>query len=133
MPASANTLGTHVDACKSSLQSHPVVSALLLRVSQVMLHRLGQRQAADQCVLQEDNPECFLELATTSDGAYITINSNAKTASEVGSWVVRSTKLVTQHGGVSVKFRVCLDAAGQQISDAIACTLACNCNRSSWP
>ena len=48
-----------------------------------MLHCLGQQQAADQCILQEDQPECFLEVAATNDGAYITINSNAKTASEV--------------------------------------------------
>ena len=48
-----------------------------------MLHRLGQQQATDHCILQEDQPECFLELAATNDGAYITINSNAKTASEV--------------------------------------------------
>ncbi|KAL3150348.1 hypothetical protein ABBQ32_000191 [Trebouxia sp. C0010 RCD-2024] len=53
------------------------------RPYKVMLHRLGQQQAADRCILQEDQPDCFLELATTSDGAYITINSNAKTASEV--------------------------------------------------
>ena len=51
---------------------------------QVMLHCLGQPQATDRCILQEDQPECFLELAATNDGAYITVNSNAKTASEVG-------------------------------------------------
>lgn len=54
-------------------------------VVQVMLHCLGQQQTDDQCILQEDQPECFLELATTNDGAYVTINSNAKTASEVGA------------------------------------------------
>ena len=48
-----------------------------------MLHRLGQQQATDHCILQEDQPECFLELTATNDGAYIIINSNAKTASEV--------------------------------------------------
>ena len=52
-----------------------------------MLHHLGQQQAADHCILQEDQPECFLELAATNDGAYITINSNAKTASQVGGAV----------------------------------------------
>lgn len=57
---------------------------MVLLALQVMLHRLGQQQAADQCILQEDQPECFLELASTNDGAYITINSNAKSASEVG-------------------------------------------------
>lgn len=57
---------------------------MALLTLQVMLHRLGQQQAADQCILQEDQPACFLELAATNDGAYITINSNAKTASEVG-------------------------------------------------
>lgn len=74
-----------------SRQLHAILGGLLLMfVLQVMLHRLGQQQASDQCILQEDHPECFIELATTSDGAYITINSNAKTASEVGCWVVTS-------------------------------------------
>ena len=48
-----------------------------------MLHSLGQQQKQDRCILREDKPECFLELATTNDGAYVTLNSNAKTASEV--------------------------------------------------
>lgn len=113
MPASANTQETHVFACKASLQAQPVLSAILLGVLQVMLHRLGQQQAADRCILQEDQPDCFLELATTSDGAYITINSNAKTASEVGSWVVRSTLLLTKHVGVSLGVRVCLSKQTQ--------------------
>ena len=58
---------------------------------QVMLHRLGQQQATDQCILQETQSECFLELTATSDGSYITINSNAKTASEVGQLQAPST------------------------------------------
>ena len=53
------------------------------KVMQVMLHSLGHQQADDKCILQEDDHGCFLELAATSDGQYVTINSNAKTASEV--------------------------------------------------
>lgn len=49
-----------------------------------MKHRLGEPQEKDVCVLQEDNEDCFLALAMT-DSAYVTINSNSKTASEV-SW-----------------------------------------------
>ncbi len=47
-----------------------------------MKHRLGEQQEEDVCLLQEDNEDCFLALAMT-DGAYVTINSNSKTASEV--------------------------------------------------
>ncbi len=47
-----------------------------------MKHRLGEQQEKDVCLLQEDNKDCFLALAMT-DGAYVTINSSSKTASEV--------------------------------------------------
>ncbi|DBB12992.1 TPA: hypothetical protein ACH3X3_005734 [Trebouxia sp. C0006] len=47
-----------------------------------MKHRLGEQQEKDVCLLQEDNEDCFLALAMT-DGAYVTINSSSKTASEV--------------------------------------------------
>ena len=48
-----------------------------------MLHVLGQSQQQDQCLLIEDKEDCFLELTKTLDGAYVTINSNSKTSSEV--------------------------------------------------
>lgn len=48
-----------------------------------MVHQLGAHLEDDVCVLQEDSQECFLELATTLDGAFVTINSNSKTSSEV--------------------------------------------------
>ncbi|KAL0053370.1 hypothetical protein WJX82_004848 [Trebouxia sp. C0006] len=52
------------------------------RPFRVMKHRLGEQQEKDVCLLQEDNEDCFLALAMT-DGAYVTINSSSKTASEV--------------------------------------------------
>jgi len=49
---------------------------------QVTKHRLGEQQEKDVCLLEEDNEDCFLALAMT-DSAYVTINSNSKTASQV--------------------------------------------------
>lgn len=57
-----------------------------------MRHTLGMPQETDACIVQEDKEDCFLELATTTDNAFITINSNSKTASEVS----RATKHVTK-------------------------------------
>ncbi len=56
---------------------------------QVMKHKVGEQQEQDVCLLQENNEDCFLALAMT-DGAYVTINSNSKTASEV-TWAEPST------------------------------------------
>lgn len=53
---------------------------------QVMARRLAGGAAgpgADACLLLEADPERFLELGRTKDGAYVTINSNSKTSSEV--------------------------------------------------
>lgn len=50
---------------------------------QAMLHMLGEAQQHDLCLLTEDREDSFLELAMTSDGAYVTINSNSKSSSEV--------------------------------------------------
>ena len=57
---------------------------------QVMKHRLGEHQNKDTCLLQEDKEDCFLALAMT-DGAYVTINSNSKTTSEVTRAETNST------------------------------------------
>ena len=38
---------------------------------------------ADTCMLLESDPERFLELGRSKDGAYVTVNSNSKTSSEV--------------------------------------------------
>ena len=37
----------------------------------------------DTCLLLESDPSRFLELGRTKDGAYVTVNSNSKTSSEV--------------------------------------------------
>ena len=37
----------------------------------------------DVCLLEEPDPRRFLELTRTKDGAYVTVNSNSKTDSEV--------------------------------------------------
>ena len=50
---------------------------------QAMLHRLGQPQEEDECLLHEQHEDCFLELGMTLDGEYVTINSSTKTSSEV--------------------------------------------------
>lgn len=62
-----------------------------------MRHTLGTPQETDACILQEDKEDCFLELATTSDNAFITINSNSKTASEVSHATKYDTKCVLAH------------------------------------
>ena len=56
---------------------------------QVMLRRLDGnatgRPDADACLLKEPDPQRFLELSRTKDGAYVVINSNSKTDSEASS------------------------------------------------
>lgn len=49
---------------------------------QVMLRHLS-RGIPDVCLLEEADPQRFLELSRTKDGAYVAINSNSKTDSEV--------------------------------------------------
>ena len=56
---------------------------------QAMLHMLGGAQQHDQCLLTEDREDCFLELAMTLDGAYVTINSNSKSSSEVWQFILK--------------------------------------------
>ena len=51
---------------------------------QVMLRHLGTEEA-DVCLLAEPDQQRFLELSRTKDGAYVAINSNSKTDSEVCS------------------------------------------------
>ena len=92
----------------------------MLSMPQVMLHHLGQQQAADQCTLQEDQPECFLELATTNDGAYVTINSNAKTASEVGSCVSTCTDTHNIMSRCDVEMSCCVSQGWE--ADCNCCT-----------
>ena len=58
---------------------------MLAVMLQVMVHHIGTKQEEDVCLLQEDDKRCCLELATTLDGTYVTINSNSKTSSEVGA------------------------------------------------
>ena len=51
-----------------------------------MVRRLaggGAGLCGDTCLLEEADVERFLELGRTKDGAYVTVNSNSKTSSEV--------------------------------------------------
>lgn len=43
----------------------------------------GAGSGRDEVLLQEADPSCFLHLGRTKDGAFLTINSNSKTSSEV--------------------------------------------------
>ena len=52
----------------------------------MMLRRLNGDAATglktDVCLLEEPDPQRFLALSRTKDGAYVVINSNSKTESE---------------------------------------------------
>ena len=57
--------------------------------AQVMVRHLSTAQP-DACVLEEPDPQRFLELSRTKDGAYVAINSNSKIDSEVRPLKARS-------------------------------------------
>lgn len=75
----ADSQATCITAVASVKQPFPEYWHLL----QAMLHYLGQPQQQDQCLLHEAKQDCFLELAMTLSGSYVTVNSNTKTSSEV--------------------------------------------------
>ena len=72
-----------------------------------MLHWLGQPQEKDECLLHEQHEDCFLELAMTLDGKYVTINSSTKTSSEV-SLAMHLVTIAQDHVCVCVCVCVCV-------------------------
>jgi protease II len=48
-----------------------------------MLHKIGQPQAQDACILEERRPEWHLLVSRTHDWAYLTLTSACKTSTEV--------------------------------------------------
>ena len=52
------------------------------RVPQVMLHRVA-KSGPDTCLLEERDPQWFLDVGRSKDWQYLTLTSTSKTASEV--------------------------------------------------
>ena len=55
----------------------------LLRPYQVWAHQIGTPQEADTLVFQEDDDSIFVDVGSTKDQRYITINGNSLSSSEV--------------------------------------------------
>ncbi|XP_046847304.1 prolyl endopeptidase-like [Xenia sp. Carnegie-2017] len=55
----------------------------LHRADKVWRHRIGTDLSSDELVFTETDPRFFVDVSSTKDGRYVTINSTSKTTSEV--------------------------------------------------
>ena len=61
----------------------PPLTIWYLWCFQVMLHRIGQPQSQDACILEERSPGWHIVVSRTRDWAFLLITSACKTSTEV--------------------------------------------------
>ena len=65
----------------------------MLHAGQVYRHVLGHQPARDELLVTEEQPDTFLAVSQTKDGAFLLISASSKTSSEVSSGRLHSLLL----------------------------------------
>lgn len=66
---------------------HSLFSAAALTFGRVFCTKVGCSDAEDVLVFVEDDPNYCVDITSTKDGKFITVNSNSRTSSEEGTYL----------------------------------------------